>query len=318
MDALVAQSYPQGLHEIIVIDDQSEDGTPYIIRDYEKRFPVINYLHTSDMASTHLRAKARAIAYGATKAKGEWLFIVDADARVHPDWLSHMLDGIDEKTGMIGGMIMTEEEGYFSVSALEKVTLAYTQPITLGVAGWRLPAICSGPNMAIRRSVYEAYGGLEKVAFKIAEDLALASIVLNSGYKIKFHGSEQTVAYLISVPTLRHLFSQQRRWIRGGFEQGWELWSGLAFVFSYHFLFSLMLLFVWFVSVKATLVTLLLKLLADFIFLRVEKYKMKIPRLLRFHPMMFLYSTIAFLWIPISLLLSRDFRWKGEGYEVKY
>lgn len=318
VDSLLAQNYPENKLEIILIDDQSLDGTADIISGYKQENRIVRGLNTTDSPATHLEAKARAISFGASKAKGDWLYIVDADARVHPDWLSHMFDGVDDQTGLIGGVIMTEESGYFSVSALEKVTLAYTQPITVGLAGWGLPAICSGPNMAIRKSTYDKYGGLESVKFNIAEDLALASIVLNSGQKIRFHGSPETVAHLISVPTLGHLFSQQRRWIRGGFEQGWELWFVLAFVFSYHFLYSWILILGWLISVKATLVALLLKFITDFIFILAEKRKLRIPRLLRFHPLMFLYSLFAFIWIPISLLFFNKVRWKGEGYEVKY
>ncbi len=318
IEALVAQDYPTKLIEILLIDDNSHDRTADIIADYASKYPHIKLLSTQGAPGNHLQAKARVIAFGTRHAKGEWLFIVDADTRMHPSWLSHMLFDISEDIGLIGGLIMTEEEGYFSVSALEKVSLAYTQPITAGMSGWGLPAICSGPNMAIRRSIYETFGGLEKVNFNIAEDLALIHIVLDSGSKIKFHGSAETVGYLISVPALKHLFSQQRRWVRGGYEQGWQLWLGLTFVFMYHFVYSSILLLGWLAAPGATYMALLTKLVTDLVVLLVLKYKMKIPRLLRYWPLMVLYSTLAFIWIPISLLLSKKIHWQGEGYEVKY
>ncbi len=318
VDALVAQNYPHDLLEIILIDDNSHDRTGEIITDYARNHDFVRGLTTKDAPQSHLQAKARVIAFGATHAAGEWLFIVDADSRVHPDWLSHMLFEVNEDHGLIGGLIMTEEDGYFSVSALEKVSLAYTQPITVGMAGWGLPAICSGPNMAIRKSLYEAYGGLEKVNFNIAEDLALSQIVLESGKKVKFHGSEETIGNLISVPTLKHLFSQQRRWIRGGYERGPDLWVGLTIVFVYHFLYSWILLLGWFFALKATITAFLIKGFIDWMMLSVLKYKMKIPRLLRYWPVMFIYSTAAFIFLPLSLLVSNKIKWKGEGYEVKY
>ena len=318
VDSLVRLDYLSENIEILLIDDQSSDRTPEIVKTSEKLHNQVKAYNTSAAPDTHLKAKARAISYGASKAKGDWLFIVDADAKVDPKWLKCMLSGTDDKVGMIGGLIMTDEKGYFTVSALEKVSLAYTQPITAGAAGLGFPAICSGPNMAIRRSTYEDYGGLEKVDFDIAEDLALARIVLDSGQKIKFYSLPETVAYLKAPPSLKHLFSQQRRWITGGFEQSWKLWSGLAFVFGYHFILSWILILGWFVSIEATLISLSFKLLSDFILLIVLKLQMKIPRLLRYTPLMFIYTLATFIWLPLSLIFSKNINWKGEGYEVNY
>ncbi|MEQ9426683.1 MAG: glycosyltransferase [Cyclobacteriaceae bacterium] len=316
--SLEALKYPEHLVEVILIDDESTDATPEIIAQAVQRNPNFVSFHTKASKPTHLKAKARAIDFGANQAKNEWLFIVDADAKLHPDWISHMVHGIDDKTGMIGGLILTEEDSYFSLASIEKVALLYTQPMIAGMFSYGVPPICSGPNMAIRRDVYEAFGGLKNVDFKVAEDQALTRIVLKSGYRIQFHLSAQTMALLKTVPSVAHFISQQRRWLLGGFEREFAVWGPLVFAFAYHFILSLILLFGWLITVKGTLICLFMVLISDFVYLAVTKWKLRTSNLLRFWPLMSLYATIAFIWMPLSVIASRKIRWKGVGYEVKY
>ena len=204
------------------------------------------------------------------------------------------------------------------VSVIEKMSITYIHPFAAGMAGWGVPSVCSGPNMAIRKSIYEDYGGLEKVDFKVAEDLALVKIALKSKSKIALHCSKETTVILSPVPTFTHLISQQRRWFKSGFELGWEYWTGFIFVYAYHFIFSFILLLGWVLSVKGALYALLFKLLGDISLVGAARIKLRIPGILRYFPVMILYSTLTFIWLPISTLFIKRIKWMGEGYEIKF
>lgn len=315
INSLTNIDYPRDLTEIILIDDESSDRTSEIIDKASSENSNITSLTTKGYL-TKLKAKARGIALGASHATGEWLFITDADAIVDKLWIKHMLYGIDSNTGLIGGVIMVN--GNSLLSRLEKASLAFTQPFAIGLAGWGLPFICSGPNMAIRRDLYERSGGLEAAEFEVAEDLALTDMGQRAKMKIKLHISSETTAKLKVVPSFGHLLSQQRRWIKGGFGNSLVLKLPLMFVIGYHAIFSAILIGGWFFYPQATAIAALLKIIADFNMLLSFKIKAKLERHLRNLPVMFLFTVFSFLWMPISFIFSRNIAWKGEGYEVKY
>ena len=317
ISSLLELDYPSDKLEIILVDDRSTDSTLDIIKKAASDHSHIKYLSTKNAGENNLEAKARGIAWGAKHAKGEWIFITDADAVVQPQWLKHMLWQVNDEIGMIGGTLMINDNGSL-LSLIEKMSLAYTLPFAAGSAGWGLSIVGPGPNLAIRRSIYEDYGGLESVEFGVAEDLALTKIVQQSGKKVKFHGSSEVTIRMTPVPTFDHLISQQRRWIKGGFEMTWEYWAGLIFVFTYHFIFSWILLFGWIISVEGTLIALAFKLIGDFFMVWCEKRKISLLAVLRYIPIQSLYTTLIFIWLPVSFFLARNIRWKGEGYEIKY
>jgi len=315
INSLISIDYPKELLEIILVDDQSSDRTSEIIIEASSQNSNVVSLSTQGF-QTNLKAKARGIALGANHAKGEWLFITDADGVVDPGWIKYMLSGTDSKTGLLGGVIMVQ--GNSLLAKLEKASLAFTQPFAIGFAGWGLPFICSGPNMAIRRDIYEKSGGLEEVDFEVAEDLALTNMAQSVKMRTKLHASPETTVRLKTVPSFGHLLSQQRRWVKGGFGQSLILRLPLAFVFGYHAMFSVVLLGGWFFYPQATLIAACLKLFADFNLLLSLKFKANLDKYLRNLPVMFVFTLFSFLWIPLSFLFSREIKWKGTGYEVKY
>jgi cellulose synthase/poly-beta-1,6-N-acetylglucosamine synthase-like glycosyltransferase len=313
--ALLALDYPPDRLEIVLVDDDSSDGTAGIMADAAAQHPRVRMLSTRDAPATHLRAKARGVAWGARHAAGEWLFITDADGTVAPGWLRHMLSRATPRTGIIGAMMVGR--GGTLVGTLERASWAYTLPWAFGAAGWGFAFICVGPNMAIRRSIYEAAGGLEAADFTIAEDLALFRMAQAAGFESLGHASPETTVHLTPVPSLRHLLSQQRRWLRGGFEGGWRYGVGLVFAFGYHMLFSLGLLAGWWVAPGTTLAALGLKAVADLLILVVESRRIAVP-LWRLAPLIIPFTTLSFLWLPVSFLISRTVRWRGEGYAITY
>ena len=125
-----------------------------------------------------------------------------------------MLDGVTKDTGLI--VATTETLSPTFVGKLEKIIGAYTIPIGWDLTGIPINALAS--NMAIRKSVYEKHGGLEKADFKVAEDQAMFNLVNKNGYDIVYHMDKHTKIKLNPVQNFKQIISQQRRWIKGGFE----------------------------------------------------------------------------------------------------
>jgi glycosyltransferase involved in cell wall biosynthesis len=75
LESVLKQTY--GDYEIILVDNNSSDGTVEILYDYEKKYPEkIKVLHEQTQGSPAARNK------GLFEAKGEWIQFLDADDEI--------------------------------------------------------------------------------------------------------------------------------------------------------------------------------------------------------------------------------------------
>ncbi len=80
IESVLAQTYP--VHEVVVVDDGSSDGTGDLADSYG---PLVKVFRTVNQGP----ALARNV--GMSQARGDWLAFLDADDRWHPDKLKMQL-----------------------------------------------------------------------------------------------------------------------------------------------------------------------------------------------------------------------------------
>ncbi|HEX7680385.1 MAG TPA: glycosyltransferase, partial [Thermoanaerobaculia bacterium] len=96
IEALLAQTYPPHLTEIIVVDNNSTDGTPELIA----RYPV-TLLYEREIQTSYA-ARNR----GIVQARGEIIALTDADCAPRADWLEKLLEPFsDAAVGAVLGMV---------------------------------------------------------------------------------------------------------------------------------------------------------------------------------------------------------------------
>jgi cellulose synthase/poly-beta-1,6-N-acetylglucosamine synthase-like glycosyltransferase len=306
--------YPADRLQIILVNDRSDDRTPEIIRKAASEDSSILALNTTDFDFT-VEGKARGIATGFSKATGEWVAITDADATVHPGWLKHMLSGAPEDVGMLGGMLVIEPTGW--VGWIERMSWAFLQTFNLGASGYGVTIICVGPNMMMRRSIYEQCGGLEKANFRVAEDLALQNMVKDSGYRLKIYMDEQTSVHLKPVPGLKYILSQQRRWLGGGYGDP-VYFIPLLVGFSLGALYSFVLLYTWHLSLVLWLGAVVSRFIVDGLSMYIQKRRLGESGYLRLTFLIQLVLPLLILLVTVSFLFTRKIRWMGKGYSIEY
>ncbi len=311
--------YPKEKIQVVLVDDFSTDNTPEILADSAAQFDNFEFYQSVNHEETHLKAKARGIHIASTYATGEWMFITDADCRLPASWIKHMLHGTDEKTGIITGTMETLNPSF--VGTLEKIVGFFKLLIAFGIAGFGAQYFALGPNMAIRRKVYEESGGLLKADFKIAEDLALFRLSDNLGYTTKYHYDHFTLVKLTPVDSLKQMISQQRRWISGGFE-GSESSSAEKTIIRISFIFCPLLaalyIYLCFAYPIYGLELTALKMASEFIMFLGVKIRHKSPGILRLLPLVQFYTIVTYIWLPLSFVFSKSTKWLGDGYEIKY
>lgn len=90
LDSILQQSYP--IHEFLIQDDRSQDGTLSILREYQERYPFIQ-VQTNEK-NLGFNANFRT---AICRATGDFISIADQDDTWHPDKLKEMVHSIGNK-----------------------------------------------------------------------------------------------------------------------------------------------------------------------------------------------------------------------------
>lgn len=316
LEALLALDYPPGKLQLVLVDDLSTDGTGAMIDAAAAAHAHVVALHTAQLRDNGLEAKARGIAHGFTRATGEWVLITDADAAVPPTWVRHLLGAVDASVTVVGGTVVVEPRTWWGLT--ERVINLFLHPINHGLAGWGVPVVAIGPNMGVRRAVYEQAGGLTAAPPRVAEDLALFLLATKDGGHMRNYLDAETAAVLTPVPSPRHLLSQMRRFVGGGVAQDWRYALGLAVVLGWGTVFLLFVCFGWAAAPGPWAVLMGAKFTADVLLLGAQARRTGQNLRLR-EPL--LLQPIQLVIVPLvtlALLARRRLHWRGEGYDVRF
>lgn len=188
VESLLAQTYPN--FEIIVLDDRSTDSTPAILAELGKAdcqsAPRLKILHGSDLPSGWA-GKPHALYQASSAARGEWLCFVDADTFAAPEAIASCYVKAIETGADLFTIMTFQELGSFWEKTLMPLVLT---AMSVGFPPRKVNnpkkkiAVANGQFILIKRSVYDAIGGHERIKDQIVEDKALAERVKWNGYRL--------------------------------------------------------------------------------------------------------------------------------------
>jgi chlorobactene glucosyltransferase len=184
IEAALVQDYPN--LEVIVLDDRSTDATSSILSEIASRDSHLKILRGVDLPSGWA-GKPHALYQASESARGEWLCFVDADTTLSPQTISSCYaKAIETKADLF--TIMNEQiMGTF----WEKVIMPLVMTaLSVGFSPRKVndpgtcDAVANGQFILIKRKIYDAIGGHEKVKDQIVEDKAIAEQVKWNGYRL--------------------------------------------------------------------------------------------------------------------------------------
>jgi chlorobactene glucosyltransferase len=208
VQSLLAQDYPA--FEVLVLDDQSSDGTLAILQEMGIAQPRLRIFEGSP--GKDLKAgKNWACSQLASQARGDLLYFTDADTVHRPDSLRLLVtaatgEGADLLTGFPGQQTLTWGERllvpFFSWASLCFIPLGLAYRLRLQAL-----SVAVGQVMLFRRRAYETIGGHASLGTAIVDDLALAR-------KIKAAGLRWRVARVADLVSCR-MYRSGREAVQG-------------------------------------------------------------------------------------------------------
>ncbi|WP_433657060.1 glycosyltransferase [Nocardia sp. CA-128927] len=204
LDALTRQDY-LGEFDVVIADN----GSPVDVQAHIASHPLRDRLkvHYVDASDTSGAAFARNV--GAAHATGEVLLFCDHDDRAYPNWVSRMVEFLDEGYDLTCSAV----EGDSLNADNPRHVANIPAPDQFQPAGVYAPVII-GTSMACRAEVYRKLGG-QDVTFAANEDLEFGWRAHREGYRLGYL-AEALVAY------------RYRRGFRPGYRQGRSRGIGLA------------------------------------------------------------------------------------------
>jgi cellulose synthase/poly-beta-1,6-N-acetylglucosamine synthase-like glycosyltransferase len=307
MDSLVKLDYPKDKIELLMVNDNSSDGTKDIILSYAEKYPEIKYLETEDIPSK-IRGKAKALSQAVKKSGGEFIFTTDADCEVKPSWVKEMLKYYDVDTGVVSSYSIIKPKNIsWAVQSLDWI---YLLTIASGSDGIGNPLSCVGNNMSYRKKAYEEVGGYEKIKYSVTEDfMLLKTIRTATKWKTKFPLNADTVNYTLPGMSFMELYRQKKRWGRGGLDI--VLPGYLVGLIGWCISASLLLGWL-FVPVNAYLIILISKIILDIIFILPAVLRFRSFKTLLYLPLFEIYFSLYAFALPFILLFDRDVIWKEQ------
>ncbi len=185
VESLAAQ--PE-INEIIVINDQSTDGTAAALKQLSARYSQLRVIETQQLPAGWV-GKNYAVSLGAAQATGEWLLFTDADGVHLPGSTARALaDAAETGAGLVSYSPEQETRTWWEKALIPFVYTRLAHKYSYDAVNHpdSPAAAASGQYLMIRREDYTRIGGHAAVAGEVLEDVALARIAKQAGVRLHF------------------------------------------------------------------------------------------------------------------------------------
>ena len=189
LDSLYNQTSSLSEFEVLLVDNNSTDGTPGIYKTWREHNPDGNFQYLSE----HRQGASFARNTGAIHAKTEWLCFMDDDAVAFPDFVANIIKHTEEKPTIVGfgGKIIPkyipEKPVWMSYYVSSLVGNFDYSPVPCAFKKGKYPL---ESNMVIKKSVFDQIGGFNTTLPGVVGTLRIGGEGKELFYKVIGLGEE--------------------------------------------------------------------------------------------------------------------------------
>lgn len=208
---LLEQRYPKDKYEVIIVNDHSNDKTPFIVKENDPG-ERIKLIHLKEGVS----GKKNAITTGIREASGTLIVTTDADCIPSNHWLEAIARAYAcNKYKMIAGpVVVTNPKGFTGkFQAIELLSLVASGAGAISV---NQPIMCNGANLAYEKAAFEQVAGFKgNEHIPGGDDIFLLEKFKRafSGKAIAFLKEKEAIVLTEGVSGIREFIHQRIRWV---------------------------------------------------------------------------------------------------------
>ena len=183
-------------HEIIVVNNASEDETARVLAHLGSFVRTINNAHNSGFV--------QACNQGANAARGRYLVFLNNDTVVQPGWLNHLLETIedDDSIGAVGSMLVYPDGRLQEAGGgvwIDGTAFNYghrQDPEDRKFNFRREVDYCSASSLLVRKDLFHRLGGFDaRYAPAYYEDTDLCFGIRSLGFKVVYQPMSRVIHY---------------------------------------------------------------------------------------------------------------------------
>ena len=322
LSELVKQTYPLSKYEIIIVNDESEDGTGEIIDEFVSKYDNVRHIHAISDKEAGLTAKKNALNQGIRQSTGELILSTDADCNVKPTWIETMVSYFTDDVGMVIGFsqLGDKQYPYSFFERLQAIDFLSLMAAAQGSSNLNFPLAVSGQNIVYRKAAFDAVGGFEKIKHRISGDdvLLLQLIRKYSNWKIRFAPSERAFNWTQPEKSIESFLNQRKRWASNGSYQ--IRLNKIFFFFIVNvFITNLILLlgapiyYLLYHTIKIPLICLLAKIMVEFLITLKGSFVYQRTDLIKYFPIWAILQLPYVIFTGLMGSLGR-FIWKDRKF----
>jgi cellulose synthase/poly-beta-1,6-N-acetylglucosamine synthase-like glycosyltransferase len=218
LSALANQDYPE--FEIVIANDRSEDRTKSLVEAWQEKERRIRLLNITASAQG-MPAKKNALSAAILASRGSILCFTDADCHPPPAWVSELVRQFEPSVGLVVGYSpyrgsTAPNQRSFVAEVLsrfirfEEFKAALWSAGSIGLKkGW----LCTGRNLAYRKTVFDAVGGFEKIRMSISgdDDLFLQLVRRETNWEVTYVTSPESQVPTAPPQSFSQFIEQRKR-----------------------------------------------------------------------------------------------------------
>jgi len=185
LESLKSQNYPN--YEVIVLDDQSEDNTSQIVKNWQTKFSNLQLVHGKSLPAGW-SGKNWACHQLSEVAQGEYFIFADADTRQHPNALRDTIGWMQQYRAGIFSAFPQQITQTFAEKLLVPLidVILYASLPLWSIYKSRFPSMiaANGQWLAFHKETYKKLGGHQHIKNKVVEDLAIARLAIRRGIRV--------------------------------------------------------------------------------------------------------------------------------------